>query len=633
MHCSNKHLTRRLSKLGIEINTVLCNVINTVIGTGMVCVSALVVIGCHPNSDGNSDDNHHQRISQSTPASNTPNTVNTNALLKPPVFIKRISGSALLDSMKKSDAMAAQGIPTAICDIMVYKLSYPTVGAAGEVTNASAALMVPTAIASPNQNSQNSQNKQSCQGNRPIVLHAHGTAVEKNYDFTQVASKKNDAGNAAALVAANFAAQGYVVVAPNYAGYDESSLGYHPYLNAKQQSHEMKHALDAARAALTMPNILETTRTVTQSTQPQSTQLQSTSANISDSGQLFLTGYSQGGHVALATARYFESINEPVTAVAPMSAPYAMAAFGDSIFGGQVAIGATVFSSMLFLNYQKQYGNFYTSIEQVINPLYTSNFSNSANTAAFIPSNLSWNQLRLSGKIPQSALFQKAPTGLASLDGISPALPLFSFGFDSRKYLVNNNYRASYLADAEANPDGAIAKTNLLPANMPQHPFRKALKANDLRGYTPSVPTFLCGGNRDPMVFFDVNTSVMQQLWQNNAASSLDVVVMDVDTSNKADRKTDSIQLLGQAKQTRQNFVQTARDVQKQFTLHALTTLINAGKPASDAVLAKGGTKEAAQKALLDAGKLQVVLDYHVDLVSPACTKATREYFAQFQAN
>ena len=26
-----------------------------------------------------------------------------------------------------------------------------------------------------------------------------------------------------------FAAQGYIVVAPNYAGYDISTLGYHPY--------------------------------------------------------------------------------------------------------------------------------------------------------------------------------------------------------------------------------------------------------------------------------------------------------------------------------------------------------------------------------------------------------------------
>ena len=51
-----------------------------------------------------------------------------------------------------------------------------------------------------------------------------------------------------------FAAQGYIVVAPNYAGYDISTLGYHPFLNADQQSGEMMDILAAARTAL--PNTL-----------------------------------------------------------------------------------------------------------------------------------------------------------------------------------------------------------------------------------------------------------------------------------------------------------------------------------------------------------------------------------------
>jgi hypothetical protein len=47
-----------------------------------------------------------------------------------------------------------------------------------------------------------------------------------------------------------FAAEGYIVVAPNYVGYDTSTLGYHPYLNADQQSKDMIDALTAARSAL-----------------------------------------------------------------------------------------------------------------------------------------------------------------------------------------------------------------------------------------------------------------------------------------------------------------------------------------------------------------------------------------------
>ena len=52
------------------------------------------------------------------------------------------------------------------------------------------------------------------------------------------------------LLAAVFAASGYIVVAPNYVGYDISTLGYHPYLDAVQQSDDMIDALKAARSAL-----------------------------------------------------------------------------------------------------------------------------------------------------------------------------------------------------------------------------------------------------------------------------------------------------------------------------------------------------------------------------------------------
>ncbi len=71
-----------------------------------------------------------------------------------------------------------------------------------------------------------------------------------------------------------YAAQGFIVVARNYAGYDVSKLGYHPYLNADQQSKDMLDALAAARKAL--PRI-----------------------GSQDGGKLLVAGYSQGGHVAM----------------------------------------------------------------------------------------------------------------------------------------------------------------------------------------------------------------------------------------------------------------------------------------------------------------------------------------------
>ena len=77
---------------------------------------------------------------------------------------------------------------------------------------------------------------------------------------------------------------------------------------------------------------------------------------VKDNGKLFLTGYSQGGHVTLATAKYFEKIHEPVTALMPMSGPYAMGAFGDVVFSGNVMVGGTYFAPLMARSFQEQFG-------------------------------------------------------------------------------------------------------------------------------------------------------------------------------------------------------------------------------------------------------------------------------------
>ncbi|MFX5464662.1 lipase family protein, partial [Acinetobacter baumannii] len=77
-------------------------------------------------------------------------------------------------------------------------------------------------------------------------------------------------------------AQGFIVVASNYAGYDTSALPYHPYLNADQQASDMVDSLRAARKAF--PAI-----------------------GAQDSGKLVISGYSQGGYVAMATQRAMQT--------------------------------------------------------------------------------------------------------------------------------------------------------------------------------------------------------------------------------------------------------------------------------------------------------------------------------------
>jgi hypothetical protein len=435
-----------------------------------------------------------------SPTSATPSGTARGTLLHDPPF--RIAsldattfGVELGSSTSGAQLLAVAGKPT--CGVDFYYIEYNTVGAAGEPTTASGALMVPTGTAA------------QCSGGRPIVLYGHGTNPDRTLNIADITNTSNTEG---ALVAAMFAAQGYIVVAPNYAGYDTSTLTYHPYLNGDQQSKDMIDALTAARTAL--PHTLTTSTT--------------------DGGKLFITGYSQGGYVAMATHRAMQAAGMTVTASAPMSGPYALEAFTDAVFYGQVNLGSTVFTPMLVTGYQKAYGNIYQALTDVYEAPYAPKM------ADVLPSATPLATLFANGTLPQTALFNSTPpvTGNAILDATLavPANPLFALGFGTNN-LVTNNFRLAYVLDAVANPDGAVpVPTAGVPvAANPQNPLRAAFKKNDLRNWTPQRPVLMCGGDADPTVYFSVNTQVMQQYWAALPAGAITVVDVNAAVTNPAD--------------------------------------------------------------------------------------------------
>lgn len=458
--------------------------------------------------------------------------------------------------------LANTATPAAKCDIKIEKVSYPTKGAAGERTNATAALMLPSGDGA------------ECQGDRPVLLYAHGTTTEKVYDFSQVGNPQNPAAGEATLIAANFAAQGYIVVAPNYAGYDDSDLDYHPYLVADQQSADMVDALDSARVVIDR----------------QKRANNANYKNIDDSGELFISGYSQGGHVVMATARLLEQQSKSVTAIAPSSGPYALAAFGDAIFAGNVNIGATRFAPLLAKGLQAKYGNIYTSPSEIFTDGY-------ANTQ--LPSLLSFGELVAAGQLPEFSLFQAKPTNSPILDKLLPSdLPFAFLGFAPKNYLIDTGFRENYIMDSVQNSDGLTPTTPTgMTAATPKNNLRKALKANDLRGYKPQMPTLLCGGHRDPTVYYDLNTGAMTaQLQQEN----LNITVLDVDNNNEAGRGIPTLLALSQSALANSWLMDnTIDDIQSRF---------------NNTVAATGSS---------------FLSSYHGTLVSTACTQATREFFAQ----
>lgn len=421
-------------------------------------------------------------------------------LLHDPPFRIASVDAATFNGQLAATASGAQllqlaGTPT--CGVDFYYIQYNTVDGTGNPTTASGALMVPTGAAAP------------CSGGRPIVLYAHGTNTNRDLNLADITNPSNTEG---ALIAAMFAAQGFIVVAPNYAGYDSSTLDYHPYLNADQQSKDMIDALTAARTAL--PHTITTSTT--------------------DGGKLFITGYSQGGHVAMATHRAMQAAGMPVTASAPMSGPYALEAFGDAVFYGQVNIGSTVFTPLLVTSYQKAYGNIYKNLTDIYEPNYAPNMADPLPTLTPLAT------LFTNGTLPESALFNSTPpeTGNATLDGYLavPSNPLFAAGFGTSN-LVTNDFRLAYVLDAVANPDGAVpAPTAGVPvAANPQNTLRIAFKTNDLRNWIPQAPVLMCGGDADPTVFFSVNTLVMQQYWAALPAGAITVVDINAPVTGPTD--------------------------------------------------------------------------------------------------
>lgn len=333
----------------------------------------------------------------------------------------------------------------AACDVIVQRVQYQTKAPGNVDATASTAVMVPTGTDA------------RCTGARPVVLYARGTSTNKAVNMANIA----DVSNGAALVMALFAAQGYIVVAPNYLGYDTSSLNYHPYLNAEASAIDMIDGLRAARAYLLTSSV----------TRP--------------SGFLFVTGYSQGGHVAMATHKVLErdhATEFAVTASGPMSGPYNLVTSSDAAVlpnPPQINAGATVFLPLLTTSYQRSYGDVYANTSEI----YQAPFA--ATIEGLLPSLTPLADLIAQGRLPAD------PT-LTRLYGAGG--------------LVTDAFRAAY----------------------PTSNYRRALVTNTLVGrdalavtpaaqtisWTPRVPVAMCAGAQDPTVFYAPNAPVVVDIWR-----------------------------------------------------------------------------------------------------------------------
>ena len=173
-------------------------------------------------------------------------------------------------------------------DVNNYKITYTTTDAFGRPDTATGLLSYPEASGMV----------------LPLVVYNHGTIASDD-------EAPSNEGVLERLLIAGFAARGYVALAPDYLGHSGGD-GPHPYLHADTEASAGRDMVIAAKKWL-----------VTQ--------------DIEQNEQLFVTGYSQGGHASAALHRDVETVpgddELTITAAAHLSAPFNVTAPSPLLLG------------------------------------------------------------------------------------------------------------------------------------------------------------------------------------------------------------------------------------------------------------------------------------------------------------
>lgn len=214
-----------------------------------------------------------------------------------------------------------------------YRITYSTTDLEGRLDTASGLLLIP----------------QDIEVALPQAIYQHGTVGSRS-DVPSELSGGWELG----LALSSF---GFVTVAPDFQGLG-TSRGIHPYVHSDSEALAAIDMLIAVQPFLAEKGI-----------------------DVTD--QLFITGYSQGGHAAMAAHKEIQenySDQFEVTASAPMSGPYNIS--GDMI---DFTLGENEFDFLAYLawtmlSYQRAYGDIYqTNIGEIYKEKYVEPIQRFAN--------------------------------------------------------------------------------------------------------------------------------------------------------------------------------------------------------------------------------------------------------------
>jgi pimeloyl-ACP methyl ester carboxylesterase len=234
----------------------------------------------------------------------------------------QVRGSYSLVLLEQMLAATGVNLPAPLTyPVDAYRITYATVDANDAPLPVSGALLVPRGA-----------------WDLPLASIQHGTETDRE----RVAST-NPLNATEGIVGLFMASYGYLVVVPDYPGFGVSEVR-HPYLHAASL---VPCVIDLLRAARSWTG----------------------GHGITLNGQVFLTGYSEGGFTTLAAQKAIEQAYGPeftLTAVAPMAGPYDLLGTTRTIFetasyGGSPAYLAYVLSAYDFAYGWDRLGDFFNA--------------------------------------------------------------------------------------------------------------------------------------------------------------------------------------------------------------------------------------------------------------------------------
>jgi pimeloyl-ACP methyl ester carboxylesterase len=242
---------------------------------------------------------------------------------------------------------------------------------------------------------------------------------------------------------------GYLSFAPDYIGMG-TSRGFHPYLHAETE----------ARAAHDLYIALE-----------EFFQKSNTGVKLTD--QLFITGYSQGGHASMAYHRFLEDQGEiEVTAASHMSGPYSLSGVMKGLIFDNTPYPNPAFVASLVVAFNDIY-KMYPNFEHIF-------------------------------KSPYAALVQKL---------YEEKIGVFE---------LNDQLKAQLTSDVGANIASFMFQDSILEAAKmdDNHPLNVALKSNDVYDWAPESPTLILYCDGDETVDYK-NSIVADSVMKSNGAPSV----------------------------------------------------------------------------------------------------------------